>query len=151
MSRTLHDLKDEAEVRLSKEQFLDALKVYRLVLEGAPLDFELRLQIGDVLVALKRKDHALSVYKGIAEHTVLAGNPFLAMSAIKRIQLLGGNAQALGDKLIQTYSANSSVIGRGLKQAPMDYSATVRDDIDVDYVIEELDDTKLSDDELVFI
>jgi CRP-like cAMP-binding protein len=136
MLKTLHDLKNEAEVRLSKEQFLDALKVYRLVLEGAPLDFELRLQIGDVLVALKRKDHALSVYKGIAEHTILAGNPFLAMGAIKRIQLLGGDAQALSDQLIKTYSANSSAIGRGVKQAPVDYSAEVRDDINVDYDID---------------
>jgi CRP-like cAMP-binding protein len=137
MSRTLQDLKNEAEERLSKQQFLDSMKVFRLVLEGAPLDFELRLQIGDVLVALKRKEHALAVYKGIAEHTILAGNPFLAMSAIKRIQVLGGDVQALSDKLTQTYSAGSSVIGRGIKQAPMDYSLKVRDDIDVDYAVDE--------------
>ncbi len=137
MSQTLQDLKNEAESRLSKQQYLDALKVYRLLLEGAPLDFELRLQIGDVLVALKRKEHALAAYKGIAEHTIKAGNPFLAMSAIKRIQFLGGDAQALSDQLTQTYSAGSSVIGRGFKQAPSDYSQEVRDDIDVNYSVDE--------------
>lgn len=136
MAKTLQDVKDTADARLAQGDLLGALKVYRLVLEGAPLDFELRLQIGDLLAGLKALPYAAEVYKSVAIHCIKAGNPFLALTAIKRIELFRGNVRALTDGLIETYTAGSPRIGRGVKQAPAEYSRKVRDDLDLDYPIE---------------
>ncbi len=139
MLQTLQDLKDEAERRVSADRLIDALKVYRLVLEAAPLDFEIRLQIGDLLVRLKATALARAVYAAIAKHNVKSGAPLRALVALKRIDQLGGDVAMLATQLVDTYAAGSTKLGRSVKQAPFDYSAKVRSDLDLDYAIDQND------------
>ncbi len=133
MSRTLRDLKNEAESRLADGKTLDALKVYRLVLEGTPLDFDLRLEVSDVIAKLGRDDLAAAICLAIAEHDVKSGNPLRAIAALKRAEASGVTVTSTVALLTETYAAGSAALGRGVKPAPGDYSAKVRDDIDLDF------------------
>ena len=136
MPDTLRDLKDEADKRLAEGKTLEALKVYRLVLEGAPLDFELRLEIGDLIASLNTVNLALAVFKAVAEHDIKSGNPLRAISALKRSTALGGDMNETVSELTDKYAAHSSAIGRGIKAAPANYSAKLRKGIDIDYDID---------------
>jgi len=135
MPRTLQDLKDEAERRLAAGQLVDALKVFRLVLEGAPLDFNLRLEVADVLMGAKAAKAAASIYQAVAEHEIRSGHPLQAMVGIKLLEGAGVEVGPLIERLVAMYSADSEVLGRGVRPAPADYSAEVRDDLDLDYAI----------------
>ncbi len=136
MPNTLLELKEEANSRLAEGKTLDALKVFRLVLEGAPLDFELRLEIGDVIAALGANEFALAIFNAVAEHDTKSGNPLRAIAALKRIEMLGGDITSIVDLLALKYALGSSTIGRGIKPAPADYSAPIREGIDLDYAID---------------
>lgn len=135
MPRTLQEIKEEAERRLAAGQLIDALKVYRLVLEGAPLDFNLRLEIADVLHAAKASKLAASIYQAVAEHEIRSGHPLQAMVAIKLLAEQRIEVGPMVDRLVGKYCAESAVLGRGVRPAPADYSAAVRDDLDLDYPI----------------
>lgn len=136
MPQTLKDLKDEADKRLKDGKVIDAIKVFRLVLEGAPLDFELRLDIGDVLAQLKAGDLAFAIYQAVAEHDAKSGSPLRAIAALKRAEAMGGDISAAAQLLADKYTVGSKVLGRGLRPAPADYSAQIRKGIDLDYEID---------------
>jgi CRP-like cAMP-binding protein len=135
MPKTLQDLRDEADRRLANEQPFPALKVYRLVLEAVPLDFDLRLDIGDVIAELGGEDLAAAVYRSVAEHDVKDGNPLRAIAALKRSSALNMNISSGFKMLIDKYSAGSKVIGRGLRRAPPEYDAEVKENLDLDYFL----------------
>lgn len=135
MPITLQDLKDEADRRLASEQPFPALKIYRLVLEAVPMDFDLRLEIGDILADLGSKDLAAAVYRSVAEHDLKDGNPLRAIAALKRSMAMSMNISSGFTMLMDKYSAESAVIGKGLRRAPPDYEAAVRDGIDLDYFV----------------
>jgi CRP-like cAMP-binding protein len=137
MPRTLLDLKIEAEKRLAAGKVTAALKVYRLVLEGAPLDFNLRLKIADVLVRANEDRLAGSVYSSIADHDIKSGSPLRAIVAIKLLEMMGAEAAPLKAALVAKYGAGSQVLGRSIKLAPADYSVEIRDEVDVDYEMDE--------------
>jgi cAMP-dependent protein kinase regulator len=133
MPRTLLDLKVEAENRIAAGKAIDALKVFRLVLEGAPLDFNLRLEIADALVRADQDRLAGTVYSAIADHDIKSGSPLRAIVAIKLLEMMSATTGPLTDALIKKYAAGSQVLGRSVKLAPADYSVEVREDIDIDY------------------
>jgi CRP-like cAMP-binding protein len=137
MTRTLQDLRDEAAKRLDAGQALHALKVERLLLEAVPLDFDLRLEIGDRLVRLGADKLAGAVYTAVADHDTRSGNPLRAMVAAKLIDTMGMAAAPLVSAIAARYAAGSDALGRSVRPAPEDYSAKVRDDIDLDYAIDE--------------
>lgn len=137
MLNTLGDLKAEADARRASGNLLGALKIYRLVLEAAPLDFELRLQIGDLLASLQRPRLAAAVYYGVALHDTKSGNPLRGIAALKRLEKLGGNTTTIVDQLAGMYAFGSSCIGQGLKPAPTDYSAKLRKNLEIDYDIDD--------------
>ena len=133
----LQDLLDTAN-RLRKEgALLDALKAFRLVLEAAPLDFDLRLTIADLLVEMDHRKAALTVYTAAAEHDIRAGNPLRAMVAAKITAGARQDNTATIARLVEKYAAGSSVLGRSIKLAPSDYSAKIRDNIDLQYPVDE--------------
>lgn len=133
----LQDLLDTA-IGLRKQGFaLDALKVFRLVLEAAPLDFDLRITIGDLFVSMKQTKAALIVYQAVATHDIKAGNPLRAMVALKLLTENGGDAESLTALLVEKYAAGSPSLGRSIKLAPADYTAKIRDDIDTNYAIDQ--------------
>lgn len=133
MPRTLMDLKVEAEKRLAEGRLVDALKVFRLVLEGAPLDFDLRMLIADILVGARKERMAASIYAAVADHDIRSGNPLRAIVATKQLQQLGMTVDPSIEALVKKYSAGSESLGRSVRPAPADYGAPVRDDLDLDY------------------
>jgi CRP-like cAMP-binding protein len=136
MARTLLDLKQEADRRRDAGKAYDALKVYRLVVEAMPLDFDLRLEIGDVVESMGAKDIAGKIFQTVLNHDVRSGSPLRAMAALKRLEDLGGEVRPAIDNLSRTYAKSSDKLGRGLRPAPADYSAEVREDIDLDYFMD---------------
>jgi CRP-like cAMP-binding protein len=144
MPRTLLDLKHEAERRLADGRVIDALRVYRLLLEALPLDFNLRLEIGDALARAGADKLACAVWQAVADHDLKSGSPLRAMVAIKLLDAAGLLVEPLIGSLTATYSAGSSKLGRGVRPAPGDYSLEIRDDVDLDYAMDErqvLEDT----------
>jgi CRP-like cAMP-binding protein len=137
MPRTLLDLKREAEQRLAAGRVVDALKVYRLVLEALPLDFNLRLEIGDALSRGNADQLACAVWQTVADHDIKSGSPLRAMVAIKLLEAAGLLVEPLIGALTATYAAGSPKLGRGLRPAPGDYSLEVRDDVDLDYAMDQ--------------
>ncbi len=138
MITTLQELSDIA-YRLKKEgAYTEALKAFRLVLEAVPLDFDLRLNIGDLLAVMGQTKAALMVYKSAAEHDIKAGNPLRAMVAAKILAQYGVDISAVVSLMVEKYSAGSSYIGRSIKLAPSDYSVKVREGIDVNYPVSDL-------------
>jgi CRP-like cAMP-binding protein len=136
MAQTLQDLLDEARRRRDRGATLDALKVYRLVLEAAPLDFELRMEIGDLLATISTREVPELVYKAVAEHDIKAGNPLSAMVALKLLSHNPMIAAPLVAALQDKYCVGSKVLGRSVKQAPSDYTLKIRENIDINYPIE---------------
>ena len=127
MAMILKDLLDEARRRRDTASAVDTLKMYRLVLEGAPLDFDLRLEIGDLFNAKKQTRFASAVYNAVAHHDVKAGNPLRAMVAIKLLQQNRVDVSPLVRALMEKYTVESKVMGRSIKLAPTDYSQAPRE------------------------
>jgi CRP-like cAMP-binding protein len=132
MSKTLRELKQEAQRRLEAGNRDSALKLYRLVLEAVPLDFNLRFEIADILNSAGDRK-CVAIYQTIALHDIKSGNPLRALVAIKLLELLGINTTALIDILTKTYCLNSTRLGRGIKPAPTNYDLPLRDDLNLDY------------------
>jgi len=137
MPRTLLDLKREGDRRRSQGRIVGALKVYRLVLEAAPLDFDLRMEIADVLASANEDRLAATIYSTVADHDIKAGHPLRAIVAIKQLEAMGMTVDPLVSSPVKRYSAGSPGLGRGMKLAAEDYEAQVRDGIDLDYEMED--------------
>jgi CRP-like cAMP-binding protein len=132
MPQTLLDLKTEARRRRAAGNLVGALKVYRLVLEGAPLDFDLRFEIADALLAAKEPSLAAPIYFAVAQHDLKSGNPLRALVAIKQLEGMRAATAPLVAACADKYGAGSQALGRSVKPAPSDLSARVRDDLDLD-------------------
>ena len=135
MPRTLLDLKGEAQVRLERGEIIPALKVFRLVMEGAPLDFDLRLEIADILAKAGKDDLAGLVYHAVAKHDLRSGTPLRALVAIKQLDAMSVQVGPLLEAMVRSYCAGSKILGRGVKPAPSDYSVEVREDLELDYAM----------------
>jgi CRP-like cAMP-binding protein len=134
---TVRDLRDIAEARLRGGDALGAIKVFRLVLEAAPLDFQTRLRIADSLLVLGETRLAGAVYTAAAVYDIKAGVPLMALVAVKMIQQVYPQVTGLQHDLAVLYCKDSPRIGRGARAAPLDLSARVRDDLDLDYSMDE--------------
>ena len=134
--RTLGDLKRIGDEHLAAKRPIEALKIYRLVLEAAPFDFDLRLDIGDIIRGLGSKEIAAKIYQSVFQHDVRAGSPLRAMAAIKRIEALGGEVRPSVDTLSKTYGAGSLRLGRSVKLAPPDYASPIREDLDLEFQVD---------------
>jgi CRP-like cAMP-binding protein len=134
---TLKDLKELAQQKLMTGDATGALKVFRLVLEGAPHDFGTRLKIADCLLVLGETRFAGAVYTAVAVYSIKAGLPLQALVAVKMIQRVYPQVTGLHHDLAVLYCKESPRIGRGVRPAPVDLSAQVRDDLDLDYPMED--------------
>jgi CRP-like cAMP-binding protein len=136
---TLKDLRDLAQHRLETGDATGALKVFRLVLEGEPLDFSTRLKIADCLLVLGEARLAGAVYTAVAVFGIKAGAPLQALVAIKMLsrslpQDAAKLAAGLQHDLAVLYCKDSPCLGRGARAAPIDLSSkVVRDGLDLDY------------------
>ncbi|MCB9537928.1 MAG: cyclic nucleotide-binding domain-containing protein [Myxococcales bacterium] len=90
----------------------DAERQLRLCLARmriAPLDFRLRVNAGELLVALGDKQRGIRVLRSCADYFTLAGFPLRALWALK---------------LLERYDAGQAVVDRGLNLLAKHYAAT---------------------------
>lgn len=136
MGRTLAYLKTAADDRLASGGFVDALKVYRLLLEALPYDFDTRMLIADCLLGLGQARSAAGIYTAVAVHDIKSGNPLRAMVAIKLLRGFGNDVSELEGALVEIYSRTSKRLGRSVKLAPVEYFEPIRDEVGLDYPID---------------
>ena len=134
---TLGELNGLAQTKWDQGDHQGALKILRLILEAAPLDFGVRLRIADCLGALNQPQLADAVYLAVAVHGIKAGLPLLAAVAIKSLGPENAQREGLIHDLATWYGKESPRLGRGVRPAPTDWSAPVRDDLDLDFSMDE--------------
>ena len=136
MTRTMKDILGLAGELKMKRDWIRALKIYRLVLEAVPQDYETRLNIGDALMAMGEEDLARTVWQETFRYDMRMGQPVQAIVAAKRLMARDGSHEALLKELAAFYHAESEHVGRTSRLAPVDLEVPVREDIDTDYPIE---------------
>jgi CRP-like cAMP-binding protein len=134
---TVKDLRDMGEKRIAEGDALGAIKIFRLVLEAAPLDFDTRLRIADLLLELGERKLAAAIYMKSAVYDIKAGVPLRAVVAIKMLAKAAPEVKGFIHDLATVYCADSPIIGRGARVAPVDLSGQCRDDLDLDYEMDE--------------
>jgi CRP-like cAMP-binding protein len=139
MARTLRTVYDEANRRFAARDFVGALKIYRMLLEtahaGAGADVDIRLRIGDTLLALGEETGARRVYASVATHSIRAGLPLYGVVAIKILEQLKVDVAPAVEALAETYGEGSERVGKGARPAPLDLDLEVRDDVQLDFPI----------------
>jgi CRP-like cAMP-binding protein len=130
MARTLRTVYDEANRRFAARDFVGALKIYRMLLEtahaGAGADVDIRLRIGDTLLALGEETGARRVYASVATHSIRAGLPLYGVVAIKILEQLKVDVAPAVEALAETYGEGSERVGKGARPAPLDLDLEVR-------------------------
>ncbi|MBI2893450.1 MAG: cyclic nucleotide-binding domain-containing protein [Deltaproteobacteria bacterium] len=129
MARKVRDFRAEADRRFFEGDYLGSLRIYRTLVDVVPLDFDVRLRIGDALLAMGELQRAAQVYTAVARHSANAGTPLRAIIACKiLVQLDPALAPAL-DGLAKLYAEDSPRIGKGVRPAPPDPDQEVHDSV----------------------
>lgn len=118
-SKTLQDLRREADESYRRGSFVDALRRYRAILAGAPTELDARLRIGDTLAALGERELATDVYRAATAGYARAGYPLRALVAARAIEDLTGETSDLVDAVTTIFAEGSSRVARiGARLAP---------------------------------
>jgi CRP-like cAMP-binding protein len=121
MEATLGQAKAEARGLLQAGDYARALRLYHRLVAAAPLDYDLRLRVGDVLAKVGMTEEAAEVYRTIAVHDVRSGHPLPALVACAALDALGRPADDVLGLLARTYGAGSPQLARfAVRPAPMD-------------------------------
>jgi CRP-like cAMP-binding protein len=132
----MNDILGLAREHRSKRDWVRALKIYRLVLEAVPQDYEVRLNIGDALMALGEEELARKVWSEAFRYDMRMGQPMQAIVAAKRLIEQDRSFESLLKDLASHYHSESEHVGRTSRASPVDLDVPVRDDVDTDYAIE---------------
>ena len=139
MARTLRTVFDEANRRFAARDFVGALKIYRMLLEtaqaGAGTDVDVRLRIGDTLLALGEEGGARRVHAAVATQSIRAGLPLYGIVAIKILEQYKVDVAPAVEALAEMYAEGSERIGNGARPALLDADLPLRDDVDLDLPI----------------
>lgn len=118
-SKTLQDLRAEADDAFRRGDYVDALRRYRAVLAGAPTELDARLRVADTLAALGERALAVDVYRAASWTYARAGYPLRALVAARALEDLTGEPSDLVDAVTTIFADGSSRIARiGARLAP---------------------------------
>ncbi len=134
---TLRDLRDIAVRKLQTGDPIGALKIFRLIVEAEPRDFFSRMKIADSLLVMGETRLAGGVYAAVAIYDIKAGLPLQSLVAIKMIAHTYPKVKQLQMDLSEMYCKDSQKMGRGARAAPVDLSQSCREDIDLEYEMDE--------------
>jgi CRP-like cAMP-binding protein len=137
MPGTMNDILALARQMRARRDWLRALKIYRLVLEAVPQDYEVRLNIGDALMAIGEEDLAVRVWLETFRYDMMMGQPIQAIVAARRLMAHDASHGSLLGELAAHYHAESEHVGRTSRAAPADLDVPVRDDVQTDYAIDQ--------------
>lgn len=118
-SKTLQDLRLEADASFRRGDHVDALRRYRAILTGAPSELDARLRIADSLAALGERELATDVYRAAAVGYARGGYPLRALVAARAIEDLTGEPSDLVDAVTTIFAEGSSRVARiGARLSP---------------------------------
>ncbi len=132
----MNDIMALAREHRSRKEWVKALKIYRLVLEAVPEDHEVRLNIGDSLMAIGEEQLAERVWLETFRYDMRVGQPLQAIVAARRLMARNPAHDALLGELASFYNADSEHVGRTSRLAAVDLDIPVRDDVQTDYTID---------------
>lgn len=133
----MNDIMALAREHRNSKDWMRALKIYRLVLEAVPEDYEVRLNIGDALMALGEERLAHRVWQETFAHDMHSGRPLQAIVCARRLMAKDPAFARLLHELAEFYQVDSEHVGRASRPAAVDLDVPVRDDVDTDYVIDQ--------------
>lgn len=136
MAQTFGKIIEIAETHKRNRQWVKALKIYRLIMEAAPYDSEVRLDICDTIMSLGFEDAAQLSYIESCKYCAMAGYPLQAIVAAKKLARLKGNGGELYRYIAGLYGEESEKKGKTSRIAPIDEEMPVEEDIDLDYSID---------------
>ena len=122
---TVRALKAEARTLLRAGELGAALAAYDHILATNPLDYGVRLKIGDLIARLGDVAGAATIYHALAVHNVRAGHALPAIVASKELERLGHPSDDLVAQLATLYAQGSPSLGKAARQAPVEEDAEI--------------------------
>ena len=122
---TVRALKAEARTLLRAGELGAALAAYDHILATNPLDYGVRLKIGDLIARLGDVEGAATIYHALAVHNVRAGHALPAIVASKELERLGHPSDDLVAQLATLYAQGSPSLGKAARQAPVEEDAEI--------------------------
>jgi CRP-like cAMP-binding protein len=110
--------RSQGERALTEGRFEQALALFTIALETQPEHLDLRLRVGDSLLALGHVQRAALVYTTLARHAAHAGYPLLALVAIKILSTLEPALAPLVRAVADLYAVDTGRIGLGARLLP---------------------------------
>ena len=136
MPRTIGDVLKVADQLKQNKDWLKALKIHRLVMEAAPYDGEVRLDIASAFMALGFEEPAAAAYMETCRHCARAGYPLQAIVAAKKYAQMKGGADEMFAFIAGLYGAEAESKGKTSRISPIDKEIPVKDDVNLDYPID---------------
>lgn len=139
---TLQDLFLAGEERYKNEDYWGALKIFRLVIEVMPFDFETRFRIASCLEMLGNEKLAAGVYSKLGIFLARGGLALKAILAFKLAEKIAPQLEVFIDEIAKYYCSESSFLGKGGRlstpQRNMPLNPQVKINLDYDFPPEEL-------------
>jgi CRP-like cAMP-binding protein len=136
MPRTIGDIIKVAETHKHSRDWIKALKIFRLIMEAAPYDSEIRLDISRAFMALGFEQEALQGFVESCKYCSRAGYPLQAIVAAKKVAQVKGNLDEMYNFIAGLYAAESENKGKTSRIAPIDQELPVKEDVNLDYPID---------------
>lgn len=111
---SLGEAKRSAAALFAQGRHLAALQVYDAVVAHAPLDYEARIGVADVALALG-DPRAAAIYRATALYCLNAGHPFAALVCARVLESQAAGRDAalqIVESLIETYGIDSPRLGK---------------------------------------
>jgi CRP-like cAMP-binding protein len=117
---TVASTRAHARRALFEGDYATALSHYLAALLTAPGHLDLRLRVGDALLAASEVQRAATVYTTVARHAAHSGYPLRALVAIKVLVALEPALSPMLGSLGELYALDSGRIGKAVRPALLD-------------------------------
>jgi len=107
----LAEIKTHAARLLAQGNYVPALRLYDAIVAAAPLDYDARLKVADVLAALG-EPAAADVHRAVAWYAIKSGHPLIAIVCQRILEASGVDASELTTALLAHYGSESEMIGK---------------------------------------
>ena len=107
----LAEVKTHAARLFAQGNLVPALRLYDAIVAAAPLDYDARLKVGDILTALG-EPAAADVHRAVAWYAIKAGHPLIAIVCQRVLEARGVDASELTSALVAHYGSESDLLGK---------------------------------------
>jgi CRP-like cAMP-binding protein len=107
----LAEIKSHAARLFAQGNLVPALRLYDAIVAAAPLDYDARLKVGDILAALGEPG-AADVHRAVAWYAIKSGHPLIAIVCQRVLEAAGHDASDLATALVAHYGSESDFLGK---------------------------------------